>query len=91
MLKQILSEVAHAHLRTAAQHKVSGMEADDLKRVIHAQAPVLGRVYTLFASEAAQRARVEQGVRELSRRQLRNLAAPHLPGLATRVLGWLDR
>lgn len=91
MIKQVLNDAAHGFLRTVAHRQVNDLHARDLRRLIHLQAPVLGRIYTLFTSEASQRARVHQGVSELSRKQLSDLAAPHLPGLAVKALRWLDR
>lgn len=90
MLKLLLSEVAHGYARDRVLEAVDRLSAEEVRLRIHQAAPVLGRVYTLLASEEGQRGKLRETVQELTDAELRRLMAPHVPPLVGRVLFWLD-
>ena len=90
VLKDILSEIAHSCLRRKVHETVAVLPLPEVRSRIHWQAPVLGRVYTLLASEEAQRAKIHGRIDRLSNRGLREAARDRLPGAVQGVLAWLD-
>ncbi len=87
MISKMLTDLANATLRAAAHREVDRMSAEELGSVIRQQQPLMGRAYVLATSEATQRARVHQGLDELSDQRLRELAADKLADAVRRIPG----
>lgn len=91
MLKRRLSGAAHDALRVRAHRGVDALDAAQVRAAIHRAAPIPGRIFTLAASEAAQRRRIHASLDGMTHAELREAAGDRLPPLLRRLLEWLDR
>ena len=90
MLKQTISTAAHGLLRKKAHKAVDRLSSREVRALIHAKAPVLGRIGTFLLSEERQRRMVHARVDVLSNGELREAAGDRLPAALGRALAWLD-